>query len=70
MYSKILQLNLKDHAHDLANIQISPLEEVSLVMYSLLPLSKRRPAGLKHPELKLGPLPAHFVTSGFQNTSV
>jgi hypothetical protein len=54
----------------LPRIHSSAFELTSLVIYSLSELSKRRPAGLKHPELKLGPSPVHFVTSGFDMTSV
>ena len=55
--------------YDLPRTQTSPFEEVSLVMYNLPALSKAIPAGLKQPELALGPLPAHFVTSGLRMTS-
>ena len=55
--------------YDWPKIQSSPFVEVSLVMNSLPALSYARPAGLKQPELKEGPLPAHLVTSGFQKIS-
>jgi hypothetical protein len=54
----------------LPKIHNSPLVEVSLVIYNRPALSNANPAGLKHPELKLGPLPAHLVTSVFQKISL
>jgi hypothetical protein len=57
-------------SQDFPKTHTSPFEEVSLVIYNLPPLSNRSPAGLKHPELETGPLPAHLVTSGFHMTSV
>lgn len=57
-------------SHDLPKIHSSALDVVSLVMYSLSELSKTSPAGLKHPELREGPLPAHLVTSGFHMISL